>query len=68
VLQRILLAIADRHPDSALRPYLDLDALRLATRRFAGRVLSPFEPGKYPLPEVDFVRLGCSKSFLNEKR
>jgi hypothetical protein len=68
VLQRILLAIADRHPDSALRPYLDLDALRLATRRFAGRVLSPFEPGKYPLPEVDFVRLGCNKSFLDEKR
>jgi hypothetical protein len=67
VFQRILLAIADRHPDSALRPTLDLEALRVATRRFAGHVLSPFERGRYPRPEVDFVRLGCKKSLAETR-
>lgn len=61
VFQRIFLAIGERHPDSALRPYLDLDQLRETTRRFRGRVLTPFERGRYLQPEVDFLRLGCAK-------
>jgi hypothetical protein len=61
VFQRILLAIGERHPASALRPYLDLDRLRETTRRFRGHVLTPFEPGRYRQPEVDFLHLGCAK-------
>ena len=61
VYQRVLLAILERNPASALAPLLDAAALRAATAA-SGRALGPRSAAEYSATEADFLELGCAKA------
>jgi hypothetical protein len=60
VYQRILLAIVERNPASALAPLLDATALRAAAAS-SGYALAPESSRDYAATEADFLELGCPK-------
>ncbi|WP_165078797.1 MULTISPECIES: hypothetical protein [unclassified Desulfovibrio] len=55
---RILRRMADRWP--ALLPYVDMEKLDAVISGWAGHVIVP-DSRLTPLPETDFMRLGCPK-------
>jgi hypothetical protein len=61
--QRLLLTIAKRNPQSPLRAYLTIDLMEEAIQKFSGKTLTLFDhdKGKFNLPEIDFLRIGCKK-------
>jgi hypothetical protein len=64
VYQRILLAIVEANPASALAPLLDAAALAAATAS-PGRALGPESAREYSAREADFLELGCTKAAGN---
>ncbi|MDH5755208.1 MAG: D-alanyl-lipoteichoic acid biosynthesis protein DltD [Nitrospinota bacterium] len=59
--QRMLLEIARINPESALAPYLNVEAMSRSVREYGGNVISAQPGEKWPRDEVDFLRLGCVK-------
>jgi len=61
--QRLLLAIVKSKPESHLSGYLTIHLMEEAIQKFSGKTLTLFDhdKGKFNLPEIDFLHIGCRK-------
>lgn len=65
---RLLKAILQRSPDSALRPYVDEKKLNQYISHFSGHVIIPDQSENYKKSEYDFLGLGCPKNSADKDR
>lgn len=58
---RVYREMIRQNPESALRPYLDLDFLETSINKYAGVTVWPGNPSRLKQKEIDFLGIGCSK-------